>query len=168
MPSRLVCLAVTLFLSACTPWVCDPTTCDTGCCDSTGTCILNGGDDFCGIRGARCQECMGACLGGRCECPAGLELLNGKCVCTPRSCADGCCVTEQTFSTTTQQCRRGSMQSTSTCGVSGQSCMTCVSGALCVSGRCCTSVGSECSSSLACCSPFRCQFNNATGRNQCQ
>lgn len=156
-------LGLAAALSGCEPWVCDRFTCSSGCCDSSGTCIVSGGNSQCGLQGAACASCE-TCFGGICGCGPGLALVGGKCACTSTSCT-GCC--ETSFGTT--RCLAPSSQSTSSCGVGGETCGSCAGGASCGASGCmsCGVYGAICSQGSACCSSYRCEYSSSSGGYRC-
>lgn len=169
-PLYLVPLALALAsLPACETWVCDRSTCAEGCCDVVGTCVLNGGPGACGTLGAACSSCTGGqCLAGVCSCPAGLELSQGRCLCTSNSC-NGCCDNVNI----PPVCRGTAAAPVSSqfCGARGAACVACQAGSTCTSGQCCITRSSVCSTiagSAPCCNGLPCRFNTSSGDFRCQ
>lgn len=65
----LLALVALAALPACT-YECDAANCADGCCGDNGVCHVAGGDAFCGLGGAACQDCGAqqlTCGAGTCE-----------------------------------------------------------------------------------------------------
>jgi hypothetical protein len=108
-----------------------------GCRDATtGGCLPGTAQNRCGINGNTCSACQ-----------ATQTCQNGACVnagCTAANCPSGCC--------RNGVCVPTSMQTTASCGLSGQTCAACPAGQGCFFGKC--SAVSTCNSTncAGCCS----------------
>ncbi|MBN1206734.1 MAG: hypothetical protein JXB05_17765 [Myxococcaceae bacterium] len=102
---------------------CDRSTADS--CGPEGSCV-------CGTAGACDPLTTDACDNGQCKCGtggpcgAGQECVGGRCVCTPASCANGCCAFNA--------CLPGT--SINACGQGGAVCAKCASRETCGNGSC--------------------------------
>jgi hypothetical protein len=113
---------------------CDANTCGLGCCANVGTgqheeCVYDvyQSDDECGKDGVACFDC-----GDTLSCDL------GSCICTPTSCADGCCFEEYLLDRMVYSCVVPSVQNSFMCGKGGQACQDCtLDEMVCIKGAGC-------------------------------
>lgn len=149
-PWRLALLLLAIGSSGCgstTPWVCDATSCAEGCCTSDGTCIVQGRDAYCGLKGTACANCTTntktSCQDGTCQPRCNAKTCTGCCDDT------GYCHTSQVAFV---------------CGQGGVACKDCGSFADCVGGVCCSTYSGSCGSSRRCCSGYSCDSYSGSCR----
>lgn len=93
MSWRLLLVVLSLAFSGC-DWECNASTCAAGCCDSNGTCMLNGGDNACGLGGRVCTSCLsttscsmqGVCVTDQPSCLSFGSTCSGNSACCSKNC----------------------------------------------------------------------------------